>query len=170
MAIVFLDLEQTVIGTWNQAEHLEVGIEGCRLFIQMIENLEGHVQVGLMSWACWNASDKEHFNTRMRPQLEEALGYKFTDRFIWSMDDWCQEVFKHHRLFPSREDLFDLYKKEDVLCALVRSGHPQFLQKQVYLVDDTVQHMMSLHSPANRSRATFVNIWDWCQENQITGP
>lgn len=152
--IVFLDLEETVIDEWGSDLLLPANIEAIRRLLQ-----GNPVHLGLMSWAVWeNERDKLKFTHDIQPYVEEALGFKFHPDLTWSMDDWAGEVFKHTGLTLDRkEDMFDMFKKEEVLFKLARH-HPLFRGEMVILVDDAVEHDMTLRVPSRDCTVKFLNI------------
>ena len=120
-------------------------------------SLHDDVTLGLMSWAVWGDRDKEVFNRTMRPELEEALGMDFDDRVVWSMDDWAAELLQFHRKKLSRQDLFDMFGKQEVLFTLSRS-HPLFHKRNVVLFDDMVEHGLHWSSEVNKCQVKMLNI------------
>lgn len=150
--LVFLDLEKTVIKSWDEPFILWNNVDKIKDLLKEVQ-----VELGLMSWAVWDARDLEIFNRTMRPGIEEALGIKFNDRLVWSMDDWANNVFRFHNKKVSRADLFDMFGKQEVLFVL--SGcFPEFNGKNVLLVDDAVEHNRSVLSVKNNCTVTIKNV------------
>lgn len=149
--IIFLDLELTVIHSWEDPVVLMHNIE------RMREGIPANAEIGLMSWAVWNNKDKDKFNNTLRSEIEEALGHKFSDKFVWSMDDWCAELAKNSVKKLNREDLFDCFSKHEVLFMMSRC-HPEFRNSNVVLIDDTVEHMLSWHSRSMNCHCITVNV------------
>lgn len=150
--IVLLDLEKTVIESWDEPFILWNNVDKIKHLLEEVQ-----VKLGLMSWAVWDAKDKEIFNRTMRPGIEEALGLKFDDSLVWSMDDWAENVFKFHNKKVSRADLFDMFGKQEVLFVL-SSCLPAFNGKNVLLLDDAVEHDRSFISHKNNCSVTIKNV------------
>ena len=150
--IVFLDLEQTLIDNWENGWLLPEKIKVIRGLCAPFD-----AKVGLMSWAVWDENDKAKFNSELRPELEKALGMKFSDEFVWSMDDWAKQLFEFRGKKISREDLFDIFGKEEVLFMLSRC-HPAFKGHTVILFDDVVENKLSCHSKMNDCEVLIYNI------------
>ncbi len=151
--IVFLDLEETVIDDWHSGMLLPGNIAVIRSLLQDNDRL------GLMSWAVWGDTDKGIFTREFQPCLENInnLWKPFDPDLIWSMDDWANEVFKHTNLKVSRQDLFDVFKKQEVLFKLARH-HPLFRNQVVALIDDAVEHDMTITVPETGCTVKFWNI------------
>lgn len=150
--LVFLDLEETVIDNWENGWLLPAKIA---IIKEMLSEVTP--TIGLMSWAVWDDKDKEKFNETLRPELENALGFKFDDRFLWSMNDWADQLFKFHGKVFSRQDLFDCFGKHEVLFMVSRC-HPEFKGKRVALFDDTVEHCLNWNSQNNQCSVVMQNI------------
>lgn len=145
MDILFLDLEETLIDDWSTGVLLTKNITAIQDFIH---SFPCNPVIGLMSWAVWDERDKLTFNKKFRPVIEDALGWKFDDRFLWSMDDWCNQLFKASGKDISRDDLFDIFGKEEVLFMMSRR-HKNFKGASVALIDDAVEHNLKWHSKTN---------------------
>lgn len=166
---VFLDLEETIIDTWQDGNILGHGVDRICEFINGKDKWFQNntilapatpllnMKLGLMSWAVWDHKDKEAFNTRFRPHLEQLLDCKFDDRFVLSMDDWAQLIFRHFNKKFSRQDLFDIFSKPEVLFALARTN-PDFHKSTVFLIDDAYEHLMTFKSPRNKCHVEIRNI------------
>lgn len=142
--IVFLDLEETLIDNWENGWLLLRKIKAIRDLCAPFD-----AKVGLMSWAVWDEKDKAKFNSELRPELEKALGMKFSDEFVWSMDDWAKQLL----VFHGKKDFLvriclTFFGKEEVLFMLSRC-HPAFKGHTVILFDDTVEDNLSWHSKMN---------------------
>lgn len=147
--IVFLDLEQTVIDNWSNANFLSENIEIIKA------GLRDGDRLGLMSWAVWDGTDKERFNQVIRVDLEIALGTVFEDELILSMTDISDIILKNRKKWISREDMFDLFSKEECLLSLLRmKWFPR--GEIVVLIDDAVDH--TLQFTLNDTNVMFINI------------
>lgn len=150
--IIFLDLEETLIDNWENGWLLPEKVNAIRAMCAPF-----NAKVGLMSWAVWDESDKVKFNTNLRLELEEALGAKFSDDFVWSMDDWAKQLLEFQGKSVSRKDLFDIFGKHEVLFMVSRC-HPAFKGHNVILFDDAVEDNLSWHSKANDCKVLICNI------------
>lgn len=159
--LVFLDLEETLVDDWSSQLLLTANVRVTRSFLK---TLPPGTKVGLMSWAVWDERDKSLFNKDLRPFLEAELDVQFSDDFVWSMDDWAQEVFNSTGMKLSREDLFDVFGKHEVLFKLSRHS-PKFEGHQVVLVDDVAEHMLKWDVPHNRCSATMLNVKEMLREH-----
>lgn len=153
--ILFLDLEETVINEWcRHPVFLRNNINKIKdMFFSRGENLA----LGIMSWAMWNDEDKAIFNAEIRPTLEDLLGMKFSDEFVWSMDDWARKLLIFNKKKISREDLFDIFGKEEVLFMLSKTC-TDFTGKNIFLVDDAVQDGLQFQSFENKCIGTIIKI------------
>lgn len=159
---VFLDLEETLIDNWydfnllpDLCAKVDRYIHG-KAFYSDPTTLP-RLHVGLMSWAVYDDRDKQMF-MNVKHHIEEKIGYKFDDNFVWSMDDWAKLVYMHRGLKLDRADMFELFSKREVLMAL--ANHEVFFNSFVTLIDDRVEHQFLIQSRANRCSITLNNIKD----------
>lgn len=152
MRIVLLDLEQTVIDDWEHMNALPENITKIRWAIRRTD-----CKLGLMSWAVWNEVDKETFKFRLQGPLEEMLGMKFSEELIFSMHDFSDIILKRKHKWVTRDDMFDLYGKEECLLQLLRLEHfgPN---ARITLIDDVVDH--NLEFAKGKSKVRFINVDD----------
>lgn len=155
--VVFVDLEETLVDVWHEGNFLEVGLRRTRKLLDDLMLDSGvKPQLGLMSWAVWDSKDLVDFNRRFRGVLESELRTKFAMEHTLSMDDWSHLVLTETKKRLSRQDMFDMFGKEEVLSRLVRSKH--FLNTKVFLVDDRVSHNLHVECPEFASSVTFLNV------------
>lgn len=165
--MVFLDLEETVIDNWQDGNLLLANIDCIEEFINGRDKTFGGVvapgaplvnmRLGLMSWAVWDAKDKAEFNSRFRPHLEHLLKRKFDDEIVWSMADWSRELCKFSNKLISKDDMFDMFGKVEVLFSLARK-HSEFKGNRVFLIDDAVEHFLTQKSLDHQSVVEIRNI------------
>jgi hypothetical protein len=149
MRIVLLDLEATVIDDWSSRNAMPENLEKIRSFLQPEDKL------GLMSWAIWDAEDKSTFQGDLQLLLEDAVEHAFTQEFIFSMSDFSDIILKHCRKWVSKDDMFDLFGKEECLLKLVRLGwFPE--NCEVILIDDVVDHNLTFTKGSRSVR--FINV------------
>jgi len=149
--VVLLDLEETLIDIWDEGNFLDVGLDRTKKFLDELV-LDGGVRprLGLMSWAVYNTLDKEEFNRRFRPTIEERLGMKFAEELILTEPNWalrCGRIDEDEDAQP---------RKEEVLFWLANSRY--FMNTQVFLIDDRVSHRCRIECPEWGSSVTFLNI------------
>ena len=137
--IVFLDLEETLIDNWWVGRNLLLDkIEKVKRYIDhQAFGLKRNVKVGLMSWAVHDKKDRQIFVEELQPHIEKLLGMDFDNSYILTMDDWSLLVFQLTGLRTSREDLFEICKKEEILFMLIRKS-TFFKNMSVMLIDDAV--------------------------------
>ena len=154
--LVLADLEETLIKDWTDPVFLPARLE---IIKNHLAN-NPHAQLGLMSWAVWDSRDLDVFNRTLRTELEEQLGHRFSEQWMLSMDGWAQEMMIHGRKHVHRDEMFDLFGKEDVFLMMARR-HPEWLGQEIFLFDDAVPQ--STFSLASRGTvAHMVNIREMC--------
>lgn len=154
--IVLADLEETLIQDWSNPVMVPDRLDIVR------QHLMKHptAQLGLMSWAVWDDRDMDVFNRKLRPMLEEALNHVFCSRWTLSMDGWAQEMLHHGRKKLDRDEMFDLFGKEDVFLTMARR-HPEWVDQTVFLFDDAVPHS-TFCIPSLNTHAHMINVRDAC--------
>lgn len=150
--LVLLDLEETLIQSWHEPWYLPARIAKVRAFLEQHPGAE----MGLMSWAVYHDEDLEVFRAKMQEDLEEQLGQAFEPRWVLHMGDWANEVFQWGRKHLSRDDLFDLFGKDQVFLFLARN-HPEWQGRQVVLFDDAFEDLV-LTIPGTQTHARIINI------------
>lgn len=150
--LVLADLEETLIKDWSEPVVLPARVE-------IIKNHLLHnpqAELGLMSWAVWDSRDLDVFNRTLRTEIEERLEHRFCERWMLSMDGWAQEMMVHGRKRLDRDEMFDLFGKEDVFLIMARR-HPEWAGREVFLFDDAVPHS-TFSLPSINTIAHMVNI------------
>jgi hypothetical protein len=157
--ILLLDLEGTLIESWNEPDWIPNGDKVCKFLTgSWLGEPSGYKgRIGLMSWAVENEQDKQKFNKFLRPIIEEQFHeFKFDDELVLSMQDWAALVFEATKCKVSIDDLFDVCKKEDVLFKLRK--HPMFHHACVTLLDDAVAKSEYIECQDNKSKFIIRNI------------
>jgi len=85
---VFIDLENTIIKTWNN--HDLINILKIRNQLDSLQNFDR--TIGIFSFAIYNETDKHIFNRDIKKKIEEALNVKI-------------------KVFPSIEDILFIIMK-----------------------------------------------------------
>lgn len=169
--IVLLDLEECLIDDWFSRNVLHYNIEKIKQsgILMPDQSMGVHdVKVGLMSWAVANTADVADFNANLREPIEEALGVKFHQAWPISMQDYADKVFEARLMRVSTEDMYDVFRKEEVLLTLARKSD-HFEGREVVLIDDAVDHNLTftVHMRHKHGSATqtpvgtvvrFINI------------
>lgn len=136
--LVLLDLEETVIDDWEQRNLLLGNIAKINDLLRWM-SIDSDLTIGLMSWAVWDDKDKSNVLEKLLPVLNEVLAEPMSPKFVLSMQDWGDLVLSHCKLKLTRDDMFDMFRKEEVLFSLRTSS---FLNQfnAVFLIDDAVTH------------------------------
>lgn len=150
--LVLVDLEQTLIESWNEPFFLPARVELVRDFLR--DNPQA--ELGLMSWAVYHDQDMDVFRRTLQADLERLLERPFSERWLLHLDQWGTELFTcTHKRLP-REELFDVFGKADVFLALARH-HPEWVGQEVVLFDDAFDDM-TLDIPTRGTQARIVNV------------
>jgi hypothetical protein len=150
--LVLLDLEETLIQSWFEPWFLPQRIAKIRAFLEEHPGAE----MGLMSWAVYHDEDMVTFRRTLQQDLEAQLGQAFEERWLLHMGDWANEVFQWARKKLSREDLFDLFGKDQVFLLLARK-QPEWQGRLVVLFDDAFEDL-TLQVPDQQTEARIINI------------
>lgn len=133
--IIFFDLEQTLIESW------EVPVVDN---IEKIHNLLKDVQCrefGLFSFAIWSPEDRAEFINRIAPRIHDAFGISFNPNLIPTKREVHQKIkLDCKEMFISRqslsfEDFVELWSKDR---AFIDWSRASFTNKNIALVDDVV--------------------------------
>lgn len=151
--IVLLDLEETLIDTWSTRNFLHYNAER----IRQAGILTLAARVGFMSWAVCDAADSRIVIDELLIPIEETLGVKIDRMLPMSMQEYGADVLSFRNLRLSLEDMYDVFKKEEVLLALIRKN-PAFIDHEIVLIDDAVDHNMSFNIPSRNAAVRFINV------------
>ncbi len=150
--LVLLDLEETLIQSWHEPYFLPGRIAKIRDFLERHPGSE----LGLMSWAVYHDEDLAVFHTTLRADLESMLGQAFDARWVLHMGGWADEVFRWARKRLTRDDLFDLFGKDQVFLLLARR-QPEWQGRHVVLFDDAFEDLV-LEIPGTQTTAQIINV------------
>lgn len=154
--IVLLDLEGTLIDEWafrNFLQHNMQKIKDSGIF-----DSEGQtVRLGIMSWAVCDTSDAKIFKEDLLPTIEEFFGLKLDPKLPLTMDEYADDIFAGRKLKLSREDLYDMFRKEEVLLTLART-YADFKDSEVWLIDDALSHGLTIHVPERNCTVALLDI------------
>jgi len=130
--ILFLDLEQTIIDVWQDANIIQVQVP----FIKEVIRKFKPEHIGIFSFAIDNESDKEHFRNRMQDKIEMAIGMKITWKHIMSTSEMIKLIKKlNHTVAMDAVDFFTWFNKEKALIDCLKASS---FQGRACLIDDTV--------------------------------
>ena len=146
---VFIDLEQTIIDSWSSGELINVS--PIRRFLQA-RNIQ---DVSIFSFAIYNEKDKQDFDTRLRPSIEEALGVKVMS---WpSVQDMIREEKKFTGIVFDQAyeiaEYIQLRGKKDGFINYIQ-GTCEF--DLAILIDDTVPDQTLSH----RFEGWSIELWN----------
>lgn len=85
---VFLDLEETVIESWDNP--LFINARKIRSFLRQ----RGVSEISIFSFAIHNQKDKDDFNNHLKSNLQDLLGV--TIRPVQSLEDFCAIIRRGH--------------------------------------------------------------------------
>jgi len=151
--LVLLDLEQTVIDSWENRVFLMHNLEA----IKSSGILTPDTTVGLMSWAIWDYNDSRIVIDELIPPLEEVLDIQIDRSLPMSMEEYAADILSYRKLRLSAEDMFDMFKKEEVLLSLARFC-PKFSDLEIILIDDVADHNLTFNVPSTKATVRFINI------------
>lgn len=153
--LVLLDLEETVIDDWEQRNLLPGNIAKINGLLRWM-SIDSELTIGLMSWAVWDDKDKNNVLEKLLPDLNGVLAVPVAPQFVLSMQDWGDLVLGHCKLKLSRDDMFDMFRKEEVLFSLRTSD---FLNQfnAVFLIDDAVTHQTAF-GVEGKTQFGIINI------------
>ena len=147
MDTVFLDLEETVIDSWDSG--LLVNSGKVRDFLQQNSVKSVHI----FSFAIWTDKDKVDFDKRLRPFLKRALSTDF--RMVPSVEDMMKvdtAITGVH--FDSITDFLSIRGKQGAFMSFCKH---HFDRKHNVLVDDVVPNAM-FHNFDTGLKLQFVNV------------
>lgn len=157
---IFFDLEETLIESWEQPNWLSDNAEAIKTFIKIMYSAykTPSVQFGIMSWAIYDADEKDQFKRRFAETIEDGLGIKLQDDLILSMDDWMSLVMRSSGLRISRDEIFEMANKETILFWLLKASAADFPTGKIYLIDDAVGHNDFMESIEHDREIRLLNI------------
>lgn len=139
--VLFLDLEDTVIDNWTSGN--AVNTVRVRNIIKAVRPTE----VRLFSYAVYNKSDVDTFNTIYRKWLEDLLGIKFEDE-VFCVDDLFQMCKRDGVFYESIHDCMSLLGKAHGFQRFIEMS-PEYKDCVITLVDDVVTNKTFLYHDRN---------------------
>lgn len=130
--ILFLDLEQTVIDVWHEANIIHEQVPFIKEVIQKFKPKD----IGIFSFAIDNENDKEEFKQRMKLDIEKVIEREINMKHVISVQEMIKFVKKvNHTHGMDFEDFFTWFNKEKALIDCLKAMD---FQGQACLIDDTV--------------------------------
>lgn len=133
--ILFLDLEATVIESWEVPV-----LDNIEKIKQILRELNPH-KIGIFSFAIWSDEDLDTFNRTIRSNIERELGISISDDLIptkrsvhLKIKEDGKEVFFAKRAM-SFDDFVELWSKDRAFIDWCRAS---FTNKRIVLLDDIV--------------------------------
>lgn len=147
--IFFLDLEQTIIESWDHPDLINV----VKIDKWLKQNKVN--EVSIFSFAIWNDKDKQHFNDVIKPTIEDALGVRV---MTWpSVQDMMRIDFNHTGIRFEEghavSEFIQLRGKEQGFFNFVCN---QYDFDRAVLIDDVVPDMTRTH----RTKGWSVEFWN----------
>jgi hypothetical protein len=144
---IWLDLEQTIISTWE--DPVACNIEKVSAFL---EELNPQF-VNIFSFAVWNSRDQRIFHERLKPWLSNLLGVQINS--CPCLDDIRREAFSGTVL--DNTEMTSMFGKAGVFDRFIRAtrGSGVFI-----LVDDVVDDSVTVRRLPNgcTQRIHLVNV------------
>lgn len=125
---LFIDLEGTVIGSWNDPRLINE--DSVRKFIRW-QDVD---HVNIFSFAIWTQKDLEQFHRVLQPQLESALDTRIINVPMVA-DMMAVDTDQTSMVFDNACDFITTRTKKDAFIAWVNTNWPQH---DCILVDDVV--------------------------------
>ena len=132
---MFLDLEETVIDSWDSAKLL---MTNCRAIRRMLKS-RGVNEVTIFSFAVQTPEEREEAMTHLRPRLEKVLDVKIVDVILVQQMQQADQQWRKCRLDDMTEFIM-LRGKTDAFFAWASLKHPG---EQCTLIDDVVPNSES---------------------------
>jgi hypothetical protein len=138
LMVVFIDLESTVIDTWDNGNLYHKGIR------QIKEHLSDYdiKEVFVFSYAIYDDIDKKEFVNEFKPRLENVLNVKVNAP--WSIEDFRKIAAHKLKCRMTQEDFFDFMKKDIMFPIFVEHIHKSFDDVDYVLFDDMVENTMTM--------------------------
>lgn len=147
--IFFLDLEQTIIDCWDNAELIQVPQ------IKRWLNANGATSVSIFSFAIWNDADKHRFDGWIRPQIERALGMPVD---TWpSVQDMIKADYDHTGIkFESGHEVSEYIQLRGKKDGFINYVLCRYDFKRAVLIDDVVPDLTLSH----RHQGWSIELWN----------
>lgn len=137
--ICYCDLEETLITSWSDALLTNVGK------IKPWFEAHGVKEIHIFSFACWNETDKYHFNAVMRAPIEAAFGVKVHDDVL-TTEDIRQIVCRHLVAHFDLHDFLSLWGKRRAFVEFCDAIHKD---EVCVLLDDCVPDLTYVNHTTN---------------------
>ena len=134
--IVFLDLEATVIDSWDNPVFIGERLKS------LISDMDAE-RFGIFSFAIWSEEDRQHCIKHIVPMLEANLGIKIDLTLIPTKREMCEKIRtcgKENflaREFMSFDDFRELWSKDRAFIDWIRASFGK-TSTSFCLIDDMV--------------------------------
>lgn len=128
--ILFLDLENTVIDTW-EGQNIVSNKNQIREWIKS-HNFD---EVVVFSFAIWNDDDKAEFKGNIKPRLESIFDIKFNEE-VFSIEDIKRFTQNQMKCLVDRDDIFAFGKQQGFINTVMQRFQGNFC----VLLDDMVRN------------------------------
>lgn len=146
--ILFLDLEGTIIKTWENPTIIN------SMKISNFIKHNGFEEIGIFSFAIWNQADGEKFLNEMLPLIEKVLTVKITVAHIPTIETLRRDVMNEFNLAKlSKDDFFCFNNKESAFITFCRRN---FKDSNCVLLDDMIWD--EIHFSVARKNLTVNTI------------
>jgi hypothetical protein len=141
---IFLDLEQTVIDTWDSQ---------CLINIERVSGvLKDHFAIGktvmhIFSFAIWNDEDERNFRSDLEVRLMEALGLH-TRFIVHSVDQIGSDLFRSTKVCWERNELITCLGKQGAFTDFCRAKFDRNVH--CILLDDMVINSVTVDTDFSR--------------------
>ena len=147
--IVFLDLEQTIIASFD--DPFLINVQSIKQFLQD----RNVTEVGIYSFAIWDQKDQHTFETHIKPTIELALG--ITVKTWPTLQDFVRadREYTGIRFDPEFEthEFIQLRGKKDGFLHYVQH---KYNFKKAILIDDVVPNLTII----DRDRDRTIELWN----------
>ena len=145
---LFFDLEDTLITTFDNPRIINTS--------KIIKfNSDLPVEVGIFSFAIWNETHRLHFNSYIKPMIEDAFNIIVID--VPTMDEMVTALKTKWVVIEDIYDLFDFFDKER---AFIEYCQIMFPEQSCILVDDRVNNVLYTIGTDIKTEIRTVNVND----------
>lgn len=121
-AMVYLDLEETVIRDWNYPELCN--LDRIKNYIRRVQKSHAGCTFGVFSWTILDEDDLETFKSSIRPNLEKSYNIRFHDNLLTELDTLVDTLKYHFKLTSLHiHDLQEFYDKRMCFIEHCRARH-----------------------------------------------
>jgi hypothetical protein len=141
--VILFDLEATTIEHWSNP--VLINQEKIKRVLSGVNMGDMNKIYGIYSYALWCDENIEIFNSGIRSKIENEFDIAFDDEYIFHMNDIMDNFASKNAIINYRAYCLTINKEKSILDFHVRN--PKFYRKDIMLIDDTVQHAMTITYP-----------------------